>query len=409
MVVALVSFAPNEPLWLTLLRRVALLVSTWLTAHIYYLLVEISRAVDTELDRSKAASDSAAAAATTSSADPLRAAQPTLKAGFSIPYVPPGTNTTHAWTSLGAEHFNVRCGPNYPRNGFKAASGPALGEVVAMDGLRTEKKIFDFLALNHVSLPDATPGWSEVYPEFIVINQMLPAKFHSSLITNESTDGETLNLIVYVRLKPGLARDYNIDQDPQNAEQLLKRFILLADQDPGVAHCLKEIGVVRNLDFLEESLPSSLFGLFKKFNGASSPSPRSGHRAHSSKHTQLVLTFCGVSSPCAVLFSVCCAWRCRDCRPMRSAGKPVLTRPEHYFHRDPQNRYFGIDLDGHRYKYMTRTALDKGLKHVERVKLGFGYVVEARKEMEMPEVMLCACEILMYEKSSCAKFPPSQS
>ena len=116
------------------------------------------------------------------------------------------------------------------------------------------------------------------------------------------------------------------------------------------------------------------------------------------RSTQLGLICC----PCA--FGVLCSLLF-----LVAAGKPVLTRPEHYFHRDPQNRYFGIDLDGHRYKYMTRTALHKGLQHVERVQMGFGYVVEARKEVEMPEVMLCACEILMYEKASCAAFPPSQN
>ena len=34
-------------------------------------------------------------------------------------------------------------------------------------------------------------------------------------------------------------------------------------------------------------------------------------------------------------------------------------------------------------------------------------VLEARKEQELPEVMLGCCEVLMYQKSLCVDFPPS--
>jgi hypothetical protein len=375
----LITTDSNEPWHLAFGRRCLMLLCTWLMAHIYFTLDDLRQIVDGCLseeeeaerrrERNSATASAGEAALGTNEALPPasgtnealqagrrlpRAAKPTLKAGYSLPYAAPGTQATHAWTHLGAEAFNVRCGPDYPRNGFKAPSGPSLGEVVAMDGLRTETKIFDFLSLNHIELPEPTPGWSEVYPEFLVVNQMMPAKFLNSIFTSDKTDGETLNLITYVRLRPGMAREYTVDRDPQNAQELLKRFILLAGQDPGVAHCFKEIGVVRNLEELASSLPSSLYGLLAKYN-----------------------------------------------------GKPVLTRPEHFFHRDPQNRYFAIDLDGHRYKYFTRTALSAGLSHVERLKLGYGYVVEARKEQELPEVMLGCCEVLMYQKSLCVDFPPS--
>ena len=133
----------------------------------------------------------------------------------------------------------------------------------------------------------------------------------------------------------------------------LRSFLLRADQDPDIAHCFKEIGVVRNLEELASHMPSSLTGLFRKFN-----------------------------------------------------GKPILTRPEHFFHRDPKGRFLAVDLDAHRYKYMTRSALHRGLQYVERVVLGYGYVVEARKEAELPEVMLCCCEILQLRRDKAATFPP---
>ena len=118
---------------------------------------------------------------------------------------------------------------------------------------------------------------------------MLPMQM-GPMTTNEQTDGETLNLLTYVRLRPGLARGYDPAKDPQNAEELLKRFILRAASNPKVAVCFKEIGIILNLDEVERNGANKmLVGLIRKYN-----------------------------------------------------GKPVLTRPEHYFHIDPQRRYLSL-------------------------------------------------------------------
>jgi hypothetical protein len=52
-------------------------------------------------------------------------------------------------------------------------------------------------------------------------------------MTSASTDGETFHLISYVRLSPGLAPDWKSDRDPEGPEELLKRFLLRADQVGG--------------------------------------------------------------------------------------------------------------------------------------------------------------------------------
>ena len=105
-------------------------------------------------------------------------------------------------------------------------SASALGEVVAVDVLRTDHKIFNLLALNHIALPPATPGWDETYPEFFVINQMLPVRFNKALFPGAGNDdGETFNLIVYVRLPPKLGLGWSADKEPCGAEELLKRCV----------------------------------------------------------------------------------------------------------------------------------------------------------------------------------------
>jgi hypothetical protein len=330
------------------LRHWMLLLTTWLLLRISETVRKIVKALEPPVS---------AAALLGLRSSRKKSAAPTYKAGFSLPRVAQRTpSTVHSWEALHASRFQVR-GKHYvergPEKGKKYPSTDALGEVVAMDTLKTKKKIWNLLELNHIELPPPTRGWNESYPEFLVINQMLPMQM-GPMTTNEQTDGETLNLLTYVRLRPGLARGYDPAKDPQNAEELLKRFILRAASNPKVAVCFKEIGIILNLDEVERNGANKmLVGLIRKYN-----------------------------------------------------GKPVLTRPEHYFHIDPQRRYMAVDLDGHRYKYLTRTAVDMGIGVVEDMDLGYGYVIEGKQTAELPEVMACCCRIIKLQKARAKSFPP---
>eukprot|EP00962_Isochrysis_galbana_P022535 scaffold6740_cov126-Isochrysis_galbana.AAC.1 len=125
-----------------------------------------------------------------------------VDAGFSLPQC--GPQIEHSWSQADARAFRVRSGPNYRRTGAKAPSLPALGTVVAMDCLRTPRKVHHLMQYRRIRLPQPTPGWSEAYPEFFIVNQMLPAHLRHTIFTSEAADGETLNLLAFVRLPPGL-------------------------------------------------------------------------------------------------------------------------------------------------------------------------------------------------------------
>ena len=128
-----------------------------------------------------------------------------------------------------------------------------------MDVLRSDRKLNNFLALGHIALPTPTPGWSEAYPEFFVVSQMFPVHFNSAFFVDETADGETVSLITYMRVPPGLAPGWRADADPENAAQLLKRFLLRAEQDAGIAHCFKAIGKLTNIEDVKARLPGSLY------------------------------------------------------------------------------------------------------------------------------------------------------
>ena len=110
-----------ESEWTMMMRRVGLLLTTWLLARMTEVLRNIVCAVDTETD---VASAGTAAVGNTKAA----AAKATLTAGFSCPKSAPGSNVPHSWRPEGAAQFSVRCGPNYAKLGRKEPSGPFLGQ-----------------------------------------------------------------------------------------------------------------------------------------------------------------------------------------------------------------------------------------------------------------------------------------
>jgi hypothetical protein len=144
-------------------RLVLLGASTWLLAR----LLDTAQLIARTCEEAAAPADDGGPIAEAAGASQV-------EAGSSFPRGKAGGPTEHTWDDHPASGFNVRTGPNYPRYGRKASSGPAFGQVVAMDTFRSSRKMHHIMSHGLIRLPKPTPGWSEPYAEFVVVVQMLP-------------------------------------------------------------------------------------------------------------------------------------------------------------------------------------------------------------------------------------------
>lgn len=246
----------------------------------------------------------------------------------------PCTNSENAepcsWSSISPSVFRVR-GESYFRDKQKiSAPGYCPYTPIGVDMFASSQKI-NHIA-QHLDLPSVKGNGK--LPSLLIVNIQMPT-YSPSMFMGDS-NGEGINLVLYFKLSEDL--DTAV---PSDFVDSIKRLVeneteKIKNSSVSYRERLKILAGVVNPDDLQLS---------------------SGER-------RLLNAY---------------------------KDKPVLTRPQHEFFKGPD--YFEIDIDVHRFSYVSRKALES-LR--ERLKLGvldLGLTIQAQKAEELPEKVLCCMRL----------------
>lgn len=261
-------------------------------------------------------------------------------AGFQVQFFPLEKKMLDSWSPIDPNTFRVR-GKNYLRDKKKDfAPSFAAYYPFGVDVFLSQQKI------NHISrfveLPTANS--SGKLPPILVVNVQIP--LYPAAIFQSETDGEGISFVLYFKLSekylelPAHFQDH-IRKLIDDEVEKVKGFPM--DTIVPFRERLKILGRVGNVEDLP--LSAAERKLMNAYN-----------------------------------------------------EKPVLSRPQHDFYLG--ENYLEIDLDMHRFSYISRKGFETFFDRLKLCILDFGLTIQGNKPEELPEHLLCCIRLSQIDYSN---------